>query len=122
MFSRKKTAAAVLALGGLAAICAGTADAYAGQPRTTCTHDSQGNLVCIDRSESDNTFTTGDGTFHVDQTRDCTTTTQPAGYTPQIAVGQPGTTQIGPVIDCSNNAPTPKNFKHPSFHGYHGYR
>lgn len=122
MFSRKKTTAVVLALSGLAAICSGTADAYAAQPHTTCKHDSQGNLVCTHKSETDNTFTTSDGTFHVHQTRDCTTTTQPTTSTPEIGIGQLGTTQVGPVIDCSNNAPTPKGFKLPSYHFYHFYR
>ena len=115
MFSRNKTTAVVLALGGLAAICTGTAGAYAAQPHTTCTHDSQGNLVCTDKSETDNTFTTSDGTFHVNQTRDCTTTTQPTTYTPEIAIGQLGTTQIGPTINCSNSVPKPKGFKFPRY-------
>jgi hypothetical protein len=114
MFSRKKTAAVVFALSGLATICTGTADAYAGQTHT-CTHDSQGNLVCIDKGQSDSTFTTSDGTFHVNQTRDCTTTTQPTVYTPQVGIGQLGTTQVGPTVNCSNSAPTPKGFRLPSF-------
>ncbi|MBC3843232.1 hypothetical protein GXW82_32580 [Streptacidiphilus sp. 4-A2] len=116
MFSRKKTAAVVLALGSLTAICAGATDAYAGQPHGTCTHDRQGNLVCTDRSETDSTYTTSDGTFHVNQTRDCTTTTEPTTDTPQIiGIGQLGSTHVGPVIDCSNHVPTPKGFKLPSY-------
>ncbi len=114
MFSRKKIAAVSLSLGSLAAVCVGATHAYAGS-HGQCTRDSRGNLACTYKSETNTTYTTGDGTYHVSQKQDCTSVSRSRVETPESGTGKRGTTRIGPVMDCSNHAPAPKDFKLPGF-------
>ncbi len=113
MFSQKKIAAVSLLLGGLAVTGLGTTYAYADGAGLTCTHDAKGNTSCSQKTES--TYTTKDGTLHVQQKQDCTSDSRERVDTPQSTLGGVvGTTHIGPTVKCSNNAPAPKGFKMPA--------
>jgi len=110
MFTQQKIAAVSGLLGGLAAICTGTT-AYAAAP-AHCTTDSHGAVTCV--QSSDVTYTSKDGTQHVHQKQDCTTVSRNRLEQPVSALGQLGTTHVGPVVNCSNHAPAPKNFTLPA--------
>ncbi|MEW1864549.1 hypothetical protein OG896_20005 [Streptomyces sp. NBC_00669] len=111
MFKHTKSAALSVLVGGLSLACVGIGHAVAAGPSTNCTRDAQGNDTCVTKSE--NTYTSKDGTYHLQQQQDCTNVSRQEPQTPQVAVGQPGTTQIGAVVDCSNHAPAPEGFKAP---------
>jgi hypothetical protein len=113
MFSRKKIATISWFLGSTAVICVGTTHAYAGGTHGACTRDSQGSVTCTYRSAT--TYTSGDGTYHVDQKQDCTTVSRDRVEMPESGLGQRGKTLIGPTVDCSNHAPAPRDFKLPGY-------
>ncbi|MEV6792619.1 hypothetical protein AB0M87_11565 [Streptomyces sp. NPDC051320] len=114
MFSRKKLAVASMLMGGLALSGLGVAQANAEGPRVHCAYDAQANLVCS--RKSDTTYTSEDGTYHLQQTQDCTTVSPVPGEQPQrsVSMGKPGTTKVGARVGCSNNAPAPAGFVAPS--------
>lgn len=111
MFNQKKSAAIAWLVGGISMTCVGIGHAVAAGAAPQCTIDAQGNEVCVTKSQS--SYTSEDGSYHLSQSQDCTTVERPAAQTPQVSVGQPGTTRIGPVVSCSNNAPAPQGFKAP---------
>jgi hypothetical protein len=111
MLTKKKIIAVSWILGGLSMAGVGISHAYAAAPSGNCTSDAQGGVTCV--SKTDNTFKTEDGTFHVQQQQDCTHEGRDVLRTPQAGVGQPGTTQVGAVVGCSNNAPAPEGFTAP---------
>ena len=115
MFSRMKVAAVSLSLGGFAAVCVGAAHADAAGSRGGCTRDARGSLACTYKSETDTTYTSKDGTVHVHQKQDCSTESRSRVEMPESGMGQRGTTQIGPVMGCSNHEPAPKDFTLPDF-------
>ncbi|MFG1805460.1 hypothetical protein [Streptomyces sp. NPDC049040] len=111
MFTKKKIATVSLLLGGLSAVGVGIGHASAAGPSGNCTRDAQGNTTCVSTSEQ--TYVTKDGRYHVQQSQECTTSSREETDTPQSAVGQPGTTQIGASVGCSNTAPAPEGFVAP---------
>lgn len=111
MFSRKKTAVASMLMGGLALAGLGITQAYAGGVQGDCSQDAYGNRVCVQKSET--SYTSEDGTYHLHQKQDCTTVTRPTVQQPSVGVGQQGTTEVGPTVDCSNSAPAPEGFVAP---------
>ena len=110
MLSRKKITAVSWLLGGIAVTCVSATHSYAAGPQGHCTRDSQG-ITCKYHHES--SYTSEDGTYHLNQTQNCTTEDRERVETPQSGTGKPGTTRIGPSVGCSNNAPAPANFKAP---------
>ncbi|MEV8568514.1 hypothetical protein AB0436_23525 [Streptomyces sp. NPDC051322] len=114
MFSGKKLAVASMLMGGLALSGLGAAQAHAEGPRVHCAFDAQANLVCSRKSST--TYTSDDGTYHLQQTQDCSTVAPLPGDQPRrvVAVGRPGTTKVGATVGCSNNAPAPDGFVAPS--------
>ncbi|NUP36387.1 MAG: hypothetical protein HOY76_05040 [Streptomyces sp.] len=114
MFSQKKLATASLILGGLSMAGIGMSHAYAAGPSNGCSRDAQGNVTCVHKTEK--TFTTSDGTVHVQQAQECSSASREVVDTPQTVVGQVGqlgTTRIGPVVNCSEHAPAPQGFQAP---------
>ena len=112
MFTTKKKIATVTwILGGLSVTGVGIGHAYATAPAGNCTHDAKGNVTCVSTTEK--SYTTPDGTYHVQQSQECSTESRQVLRTPESAVGQPGTTQIGAVVGCSNSAPAPEGFQAP---------
>ncbi|WP_328537202.1 hypothetical protein [Streptomyces sp. NBC_00344] len=112
MFSRKKLAAVSWLVGGIAMTCAGASQAHADGPRE-CTRDAQGNVTCVQKSET--SYTSKDGTYHVQQSLDCTSESGERGRQPVTAVGNPGTTRTGSEVNCSSTAPVPKDVSLPGF-------
>lgn len=111
MFSRKKITAVSWLVGGLAVTGLGIGHAYATGPSGDCTRDAEGNVTCSYHSET--TYTSGDGTYHVDQKQGCTSVTPAQVNPPESDAGQNGTTQTTPVVNCSNTAPAPTDFRAP---------
>ncbi|WP_406391135.1 hypothetical protein [Streptomyces sp. NBC_00887] len=112
MSSRKKIAVASMLMGGLALAGLGVTQAYAGGPQGDCSQDAYGNLVCVQKSET--SYTSEDGTYHLNQKSNCTTVTRETVQRPGINVGQSGTKHVGPSVDCSNSAPAPEGFVAPA--------
>ncbi|WP_052398041.1 hypothetical protein [Streptomyces sp. NRRL F-5123] len=112
MFNKKSAAIAWL-VGGISLACAGVGHAVAAGAPTSCSYDSEGNKTCVTKSES--SYTSEDGHYHLQQQQDCTTVSRPVMRTPQLGVGQQGTTRVGAVVGCSNSAPAPEGFKAPDF-------
>ncbi|MFG2136894.1 hypothetical protein [Streptomyces sp. NPDC048650] len=109
MFSRKKIAAVSGLLGGLAMMtCAGATQAFAVGSTGTCAPDSQGNISCM---QGNTGYSSDDGRYVVNQTQNCLGT-KPVSL-PAGGLLNPGTTQIGPALNCSNTAPTPQGFRSP---------
>lgn len=111
MFDHKKAAAVAWLVGGLSMTCVGIGQAVAAGSAANCTYDAQGNKTCV--TKSSNSYTSDDGRYHLDQSQDCTTVSRPQAQAPQVSLGQPGTTRVGAVVGCSNNAPAPEGFKAP---------
>lgn len=111
MFDHKKSVALAWLVGGFSLACAGVGQAVAAAAPTSCTYDADGNQICV--SKSDSSYTSGDGAYHLQQHQDCTTVSRPIMRTPQLSLGQPGTTRVGAVVGCSNNAPAPQGFTAP---------
>ena len=111
MFSRKKITAVSWLVGGLAATGAGIGHAYAAGPSGDCTRDDAGYVTC--RHHSETSYTSGDGTYHVDQKQDCTTVSPAQVNLPESGAEQSGTKQTGTVVNCSNTAPAPSDFRAP---------
>jgi hypothetical protein len=104
MLSRKNIAAISGLLGGLALTCVGVAQAYDVQTKDECRTDSQGNVSCVHIQKSETTYTSKDGTVHVHQSQNCSTTSKSRVVQPKSPNGQHGTVVIGPRISCSNRA------------------
>ena len=109
MFTPQKIAAVSGLVTGLAAICLGASHAYAAG--ADCTTTAQGDTVCIRKSE---THVEKDGTNVIKQTQDCSTTDRPQVVVdPQDELLDGGSASVGPVVECSNTTPLPKDFKKP---------
>jgi hypothetical protein len=105
MFSRKKTAAVTALLGGLALIAPVASQAYAAEAPGSCAQGAMGSALC---PKGGTNYTSEDGRYRVQQT-DCTPT-QPLTL-PSRGVLNPGSTQVGPTVTCSNTAPGPEDQK-----------
>ncbi len=103
MLSRKKIAAVSGLLGGLAVACVGVAQAYDRHTTDECTTDSQGNVSCVYIQKSQTTYTSKDGTHHVQQSQNCSTTSKSRVVQPEKRSGQQGTIRVGPRINCGNS-------------------
>ncbi|MFE9724128.1 hypothetical protein ACFYQ5_11185 [Streptomyces sp. NPDC005794] len=112
MSSRKKIAVASMLMGGLALAGLGVTQAYAGGPQGDCSRDAHGNVVCVQKSET--SYTSEDGTYHLHQKSNCTTVTRETVQQPGFTVGQSGTTNTGPSVNCTNSAPAPEGFVAPA--------
>jgi hypothetical protein len=110
---RKRIAAVAVLLGGTVLACAGLAQGYDGQTSGECTTDAQGNISCVHTQKSQTTYTSADGTVHVNQSQSCSTSSESRVYRPEVSQGQQGTTRIGPTVDCSNHVPAPAGFVPP---------
>ncbi|MFD3585053.1 hypothetical protein [Streptomyces sp. NPDC058683] len=110
MFTRQKIATVTGLVGSLAAICVGAGHAYADGHSSDCKTDAQGDTVCVRKSE---VHTDKDGTHIIRQTQDCSTTDRPSVVYPEDGLMASGSTEAGPVVDCSNTAELPKGFKKP---------
>jgi len=111
MLNHKKIAAISWLVGGLSLAGVGISHAVAVGSAPQCTSDAQGNQTCV--TKSDSTYTSDDGRIHIHQVQNCTTESRDDTQTPEIATGQPGTTHIGAVVECSNHAPVPEGFTAP---------
>lgn len=112
MLSRKKIALASLLLSGFAVAGAGVTQAYAGGSEDGCTRDAESNVVtCVQKSEA--TYTSEDGKYQVHQKHECTSVSREHVNQPAPGAGEPGTTQIGTVVECANTAPALENFVAP---------
>ncbi|MFD9500664.1 hypothetical protein [Streptomyces sp. NPDC060035] len=110
MLSRKKIALASLLLSGFAVAGVGVTQAHAGGPEDGCTRDAQANVTC----KSEATYTSEDGKYQVHQTHECTSAPREDVNQPASGAQEPGTTQVGTVVECSNTAPALNNFVAPS--------
>ncbi|MET9457208.1 hypothetical protein ABZY05_19275 [Streptomyces canus] len=108
MFTPQKIAAVSGLVAGLAAICLGTPYAYADDGN--CATTAQGDTICIRKSE---TQIDKDDAHIVKQAQDCSTSDQPHVVDWQDKMLEGGATSVGPVVECSNNAPLPKEYKKP---------
>jgi hypothetical protein len=110
MLTTKKIVTVSWILGGLSMAGVGIGHAYASAPMD-CTRDAQGGVTCVSKTEKN--YTTADGSYHLEQSQECTHDGRDVVNTPQTGTGLPGTTKIGPVVGCSNTAPAPEGFTAP---------
>ncbi|MGX1474824.1 UNVERIFIED_CONTAM: hypothetical protein RKD50_003632 [Streptomyces canus] len=108
MFTPQKIAVVSGLVTGLAAICLGAPYAYADDGN--CATTAQGDTICIRKSE---TQIDKDNAHIVEQKQDCSTADQPHVVDWQDKMLEGGATSVGPVVECSNNAPLPKEYKKP---------
>jgi len=101
MLSRKKIAAVAGLLGGLALACVGVAQANDGETTNECTTDSGGNVSCVYIQRSETTYTSEDGTTHVRQAQNCSTTSE-SRVVQSENTSENATTVVGPRINCGN--------------------
>jgi hypothetical protein len=112
MFSRKKIAAVSGLVGSIAVLYVGGAQAYADDSSGDCKTTAAGETTCVHTSEV--VHKNKRGTFVVKQDQKCSTT-----YRPQLVLAddemltRPGTTEVGPKVECSNTTPVPKGVKPP---------
>ena len=111
MFSRQKIATVSGLIGSLAVICVGAVHAQANENPRDCKTNAAGEITCVHKTES--VHKDKRGTFVVKQTQSCSTTARPRLVLPEDGMLNNGSTHVGPVVDCSNKAPTPKGFKRP---------
>ena len=111
MFSRQKIATVTGIIGSIAVICAGAAHAQADEIPRGCKTNAAGEIICVHKTQT--VHKDKRGTFVVNQTQSCSTTSRPRLVLPEDGMLNSGSTQVGPVMDCSNNAPLPKGFKRP---------
>lgn len=113
MIGRQKIATVSGLLGALAVIYAGAAPAYADdEPKGECTITAQGDIVCVKKSEK---FHKNKRGYVIKQKQDCQITERPRVTFPEETLLNGGSTQSGPVVECSNSAKLPKGFKVPKF-------
>ena len=117
MFSRQKIATVSGIIGSLAVICAGVAHAQADESPRDCKTNAAGEITCVHKTES--VHKDKRGTFVVKQTQSCSTTARPRLVLPEDGMLNNGSTHVGPVVDCTNKAPTPKGFKRPHIRAPH---
>ncbi|MFI6657313.1 hypothetical protein ACIBL8_17570 [Streptomyces sp. NPDC050523] len=110
MLSRRTIATVSGLLGSLAVIYVGGAQAHADQPPGDCKTTAEGETTCVHKSEV--VHKNKNGTFIVKQDQKCSTAARPRLVLPDDEALSAGTTEVGPVVDCSNTAPLPKSFKH----------
>ena len=108
MFTAQKIAAVSGLITGLAAICLGAPYAYADDGN--CATTAQGDTICIRKSE---TQIDKDDAHIVEQKQACSTADRPNVVDWQDKMLDGGSTSVGPVVECSNTAPLPKQFKKP---------
>ncbi|MFJ9814592.1 hypothetical protein ACIRU3_04840 [Streptomyces sp. NPDC101151] len=118
MFSRQTIATVSGLIGGLAVICVGAAQAYADESPGECKTSSLGDTICVRKSET--VKKDKEGKYFVKQTQDCSTIDRPRLVFPDdnlLSDGSSGSTNAGPVVECSNKAQLPKGLKvpHPRF-------
>jgi hypothetical protein len=111
MFSRRTVATVSGLLGSLAVIYVGGAQAHAAQPPGDCKTSAEGETTCVHKSEV--VHKDKNGTFIVKQDHACSTEARPRLVLPDDEAMNTGTTEVGPVVDCSNTTPLPKGFKRP---------
>src|SRR3954454_15914202 len=108
MFTAQKIAAVSGLVTSLAAICLGAPYAYADDGN--CAMTAQGDTVCIRKSE---TQIDKDNGHILEQKQDCSASDRPNVVDWQDQMLDRGTTSVGPVVECSNKATLPKDFKKP---------
>lgn len=112
MFSRKKIAAVSGLVGSIAVIYVGGAQAYADDSSGDCKTTAAGETTCVHTSEV--VHKNKRGTFVVKQDQKCSTVYRPNLVLPDDEMlNHPGTTDVGPKVECSNTVPVPKAFKRP---------
>ncbi|MBV7699294.1 hypothetical protein KWI83_27845 [Streptomyces sp. TRM70350] len=89
----------------------GATQAYADEPSGVCTLNSQGDIVCIKKSEV--VHQDKDGTHVIKQKQNCQTLERPRLVFPDSHLLNGGSTKVGPVVECSNKAEVPKGYKLP---------
>jgi len=110
MFSRQKIAAVSGLVGSLAVIYVGAAThAYAEGPKGECRTTAEGDVVCIRKSET--IRKDKDGKYFIKQTQDCETADRPRLVLPEEGMLTNSSTEIGPKVECSNSADTPRGFQ-----------
>jgi len=117
MFSRQKIATVSGILGSLAVICVGAVHAQADENPRGCKTNAAGETVCVHKREG--VHKGKHGTFVVKQSQSCSTTARPRLVLPEDGMLNNGSTHVGPVVDCTNKAPTPKGFKRPHIRAFH---
>ncbi|MET9834866.1 hypothetical protein ABZ078_37570 [Streptomyces sp. NPDC006385] len=113
MIGRQKIATVSGLLGALAVIYGGAAQAHADDHKGACTISAQGDIVCIKKSESIHKDKRRG--YVVKQKHDCQTIERPRFTFPEGSLLNGGSTESGPVVDCSNKAKLPKGYKLPKF-------
>ncbi|MCD9880591.1 hypothetical protein [Streptomyces guryensis] len=117
MFSRQKIATVTGIIGSIAVICAGAAHAQADEIPRGCKTNAAGEIICVHKTQT--VHKDKRGTFVVNQTQSCSTTSRPRLVLPEDGMLNNGSTHVGPVVNCSNTAPTPKGFKRPHVKALH---
>ncbi|MDC0770282.1 hypothetical protein [Streptomyces sp. HD] len=113
MIGRQKIATVTGLLGALAVIYSGAAaPAYAdGDSKGACTITTQGDIVCIKKSEKVIKDKRG---YAIKQAQDCEVTEHPrVAFDGRLANDE--SERSGPVVECSNSTHLPKGVKVPKF-------
>ncbi|MFE9021988.1 hypothetical protein ACFYNL_25995 [Streptomyces sp. NPDC007808] len=113
MIGRQKIATVSSLIGALALVYGGAAQAHADDDKGACTISAQGDIVCIKKSETIRKDKRGG--YVVKQKHDCETTERPRFTFPEGHLLNDGSTDSGPVVDCSNKTKLPKGYKLPKF-------
>ena len=111
MLSRQKIATVTGLIGSLAVIYVGAAQAHADESPGDCKSTVAGETTCVHKSEV--VHKGKKGTYVVKQAQDCSTTYRPRLVLPEDGVLNTGSTDVGPVVECTNKSPLPKGFKRP---------
>ena len=100
MFSRKKIAAVTALLGGLAVTGAFAPQASAAEASSLCASSVQGSAMCPPGSADQ---ANEQGRYRISQTQSC----MPMNplEVPVRGLLNPGSTELGPAMHCSNSAP-----------------
>ena len=113
MNGRQKIATVSGLIGALAVLYGGAAPAFADDSKGVCTITSQGDIVCVKKSEVVNKDKRNG--YVLQQKQDCSTTARPRVITADGRVGREGSVESVPVVECNNEAELPKGFKLPKF-------
>ncbi|GAA3843964.1 hypothetical protein GCM10022403_089900 [Streptomyces coacervatus] len=111
MFSRQKIATVSGIIGSIAVICVGAAHAQADENPRGCKTNAAGETTCVHKSQT--VHSDKRGTYVFKQTQSCSTESRPRLVLPEDGMLNNGSTNVGPVVDCSNTAPMPRGFKRP---------
>ncbi|MCX5421749.1 hypothetical protein [Streptomyces sp. NBC_00078] len=111
MVSRRKIATVSGLIGSLAVIyVGGAAQAHADGSPGDCKTTAVGETTCVHKTET--VHKGKDGTYVAKQAQECSTIYRPRVVLPEDSMDT-GSTNVGPVVECSNTAPLPKGFKRP---------